>query len=36
MYIGPGAHIIISKSGNDMCWLLTCKVRFPPQVLLSY
>ncbi|KAJ4399524.1 hypothetical protein N0V91_009349 [Didymella pomorum] len=25
MYIGPGAHIIISKSGNDMCWLLTCK-----------
>ena len=36
MYIGPVAHIIISKSGGDLCWLLTCKVRFPHQVLLPY
>ncbi|KAF3047955.1 hypothetical protein E8E11_009306 [Didymella keratinophila] len=25
MYIGPGAHMPISKSGDDICWLLTCK-----------
>jgi 2-polyprenyl-6-methoxyphenol hydroxylase-like FAD-dependent oxidoreductase len=27
LYIGPGAHIVISKGGDDLCWLLTCKVR---------
>lgn len=28
LYIGPGAHMIVSKSGDDLCWLLTCKVRY--------
>ena len=30
LYIGPGAHMIVSKSGDDLCWLLTCKVRCQP------
>ncbi|KAH6613955.1 hypothetical protein C7974DRAFT_344738 [Boeremia exigua] len=25
MYIGPGAHLPISKNGDQLCWLLTCK-----------
>lgn len=29
MYMGPGAHMPISKSGDGICWLLTCKVCFP-------
>jgi 2-polyprenyl-6-methoxyphenol hydroxylase-like FAD-dependent oxidoreductase len=28
LYIGPGAHFIVSRSKNDFCWLLTCKVLF--------
>jgi 2-polyprenyl-6-methoxyphenol hydroxylase-like FAD-dependent oxidoreductase len=30
MYIGPGAHMPISKSGDDICWLLTCKASLLP------
>ncbi|KZM26447.1 Salicylate 1-monooxygenase [Ascochyta rabiei] len=25
MYIGPGAHMLLSKGGDDLCWLLTTK-----------
>jgi 2-polyprenyl-6-methoxyphenol hydroxylase-like FAD-dependent oxidoreductase len=24
LYIGPGAHMIVIKGGDDLCWLLTC------------
>lgn len=29
LYAGPGAHIVICKSGEDICWLLTRRVRCP-------
>lgn len=27
LYIDPGVHVVLSKSGDDVCWLLTCKVK---------
>lgn len=29
LYIGPGAHVVTSKNGDDICWMLTCKVSVP-------
>ena len=26
MYIGPGAHMVISHDNGELCYLLTCKV----------
>lgn len=26
LHAGPGAHMVTSKSKNEICWLLTCKV----------
>jgi 2-polyprenyl-6-methoxyphenol hydroxylase-like FAD-dependent oxidoreductase len=26
LYVGPGAHLVLSKTFDDVCWLLTCKV----------
>lgn len=26
LYAGPKAHIVICKSSDDVCWLLTCRV----------
>lgn len=34
LYAGPGAHMVICKSGDDVCWLLTRKVRFCPLLPL--
>lgn len=28
LHAGPGAHIVTCKSANDICWLLTRRVRF--------
>jgi len=27
LHAGPDAHMVIYKSENDICWLLTCRVR---------
>lgn len=36
MYIGLEAQMPISKSGDDICWLLTCKSYFPSFYSRSY
>lgn len=36
LHAGPGAHVVSCKSGDDICWLMTCRIidnRFRAQLL---